>query len=274
MDRKKITAGTIVALCFSILWLCPLVLILINSFKSEREILNEFLFLPKTLNLQYYIETWTKFNFPHLIGNTLFYTVFSVIVVIILAPMAAYQLQRSKSRLSKICFGLIILPMMVPFQSYMITVTQIFGKLHLTNTRQGYIIINIGLLLPLATYMIHGFINTIPIELEESACIDGAGKVKTYFLIVYPLLKPILTTVLVLDALASWNDVIVNQLMVGSNQTAINMQNALYMQFSAQTSDWAHALPGTIMSMIPCLIFFVLMQKYIVGGVTAGAIKG
>ena len=97
---------------------------------------------------------------------------------------------------------------------------------------------------------------------------------RTYFSIVLPLLKPILTTVVVLDTLATWNDIITNQLIVGGNAKAMNIQNALYMQFSAQTADWEHALPGIVMSMIPSLIFFVLMQKHIVGGVTAGAVKG
>ena len=89
----------------------------------------------------------------------------------------------------------------------------------------------------------------VPIDLEECACIDGAGKIRTYFSIVLPLLKPILTTVVVLDALATWNDIITNQLIVGGNTVAMNIQNALYMQFSAQTADWEHALPGIVMSM-------------------------
>ena len=118
------------------------------------------------------------------------------------------------------------------------------------------------------------FVKNVPIDLEECACIDGAGKIRTYFSIVLPLLKPILTTVVVLDALATWNDIITNQLIVGGNTVAMNIQNALYMQFSAQTADWEHALPGIVMSMIPSLIFFVVMQKHIVGGITAGAVKG
>ena len=111
--------------------------------------------------------------------------------------------------------------------------------------------------MPLAVYMIHGFVKNVPIDLEECACIDGAGKIRTYFSIVLPLLKPILTTVVVLDALATWNDIITNQLIVGGNTVAMNIQNALYMQFSAQTADWEHALPGIVMSMIPSLIFFI-----------------
>lgn len=184
-----------------------------------------------------------------------------------------YGLATAKS-LVFVVFVLIIMPMMVPFQSYMITLTRLVSNVKLTGTRTGYILVSVGLCMPLAVYMIHGFVKNVPIDLEECACIDGAGKIRTYFSIVLPLLKPILTTVVVLDALATWNDIITNQLIVGGNTVAMNIQNALYMQFSAQTADWEHALPGIVMSMIPSLIFFVVMQKHIVGGITAGAVKG
>ncbi len=275
MERSRLTKGTVITLIISILWLFPLILIFINSFKSDAEILNHFLELPDKLNFSYYAETWTKFGFPKLIANTLLYTVCTVLIVVLLAPLAAYYLERhKKERRCRIAFSLIILPIMVPFQSYMISLTRILGNIGLNNTKTGYILVSAGLCMPLAVFMIHGYINTIPIELEESAYIDGAGKVRTYFSIVLPLLVPILTTVVVLDALATWNDVITNQLVVGSNEAAINMQNALYMKFSAQTSDWSHALPGTVMSMVPSLIFFIFMQKYIISGATSGAVKG
>lgn len=221
-----------------------------------------------------YLETWTKFRFPLLISNTLLYTACTVLVITLLAPMAAYQLARTKGRLSAVCFILIIMPMMVPFQSYMITLTRLVASVGMTGRKSGYILVNTGLCMPLAVYMIHGFVKNVPIELEECACIDGASKVRTYFAIVLPLLKPILTTVVVLDTLAIWNDIITNQLIVGGNAKAMNIQNALYMQFSAQTADWEHALPGIVMSMVPSLVFFVIMQKHIVGGITAGAVKG
>lgn len=162
----------------------------------------------------------------------------------------------SRGKMSKLCFGLLIMPMMVPFQFYMITLTQMVTNVKLSGTRLGYIVVSIGLCMPLAVYMIHGFVKNIPLELEECACMDGATKIRTYFNTVFPLLKPILTTVIVFDALAIWNDIITNQLIVGGKERAMNIQNALYMRFSAQVSDWEHALPGIIMSIIPCLIFF------------------
>lgn len=271
---KKTNILTIIIFLCSILWLMPLILIFINSFKPYNDMIQHFLELPKSWNLDMYIETWTKFKFPMLIKNTLLYTLATVAMVVLIAPMAAYKLARTKSKLSSICLVLIIMPMMVPFQSYMITLIKFVANIGMTGTKTGYILVSIGLSVPLAVYMIHGFVKNIPIELEECARIDGAGRIRTYFSIVFPLLKPIVTTVAVIDALAAWNDVITNQLIVGAKSSAYNLQNALFMQFSAQTSDWEHALPGIVISMIPCLIFFIIMQKHIVGGVTAGAVKG
>lgn len=263
-----------VVLICSILWLCPLVLVFINSFKPHSDIILDFLALPKSWSLEKYIETWVMFDFPKLVGNTLLYTVTSTLLVALFAPMAAYKLARTKSKLSYFCFGIIIMPMMVPFQSYMISLTRVTAAVNLSGTKHGYILVTTGLLMPLAVYMIHGFVKNVPLELEECARIDGASYFRTYFSIVLPLLKPILTTVVVLDSLSTWNDILTNQLIVGGKQNAMNISSALYMQFSANTSDWEHALPGIVMAMIPALLFFVFMQKHIMGGITEGAVKG
>lgn len=271
---KKTSLFSIIIFICSIFWLMPLLLIFINSFKPYNDMMQDFLALPKSWGLDMYIETWVKFDFPMLVGNTLLYTIATVLMIALFAPMASYKMARTKNKLSTVCFVLIIIPMMVPFQSYMITLTKFIANLNMTGTKIGYILVSVGLCMPLAVYMIHGFVKNIPIELEECAYIDGAGPFRTYFCIVLPLLKPILTTVVVLDTLATWNDIITNQLLIGGNEKSMNLQNALYMRFSSQTSDWEHALPGIVMSMIPSLIFFIIMQKHIVGGVTAGAVKG
>jgi len=274
LRKRNISVTSEAVLLASIVWLLPLILIFINSFKPYNDMVQNFLALPKTWSLDKYVETWVDFGFPQLIANTLLYTVAAISGILLFAPMVAYKLARTKNTLSKICFVLIIMPMMVPFQSYMISLTKLVSDVNLTGTRLGYIIVSTGLMVPLAVYMIHGFVKNIPLELEESAKIDGAGPFRMYFSIILPMLKPVLTTVMVIDALSNWNDIIVNQLIVGGKTAAMNLQNALYMKFSAQTADWEHALPGIVMSMIPCLIFFIAMQKHIVGGVTAGAVKG
>ncbi|WP_245535481.1 carbohydrate ABC transporter permease [Sphaerochaeta pleomorpha] len=236
--------------------------------------LQHFLSLPKQWSLKMYVETWVKFQFTPLMGNTVLYTVSTVVLILLVAPMSAYKLSRTKTAFSRVCFLAIIMPMMVPFQSYMISLTRIVSSVGLSGTRIGYILVSTGLCVPLAVFMIHGFVKTVPLELEEAACIDGAGKLRTYVQIVLPLLQPILVTVVVLDALATWNDIITNQLIVGGKVAAMNIQNSLYMRFSAQTADWEHALPGIVMSMVPSLLFFALMQRKIISGVTAGSVKG
>lgn len=272
--QNRLNPFTVIVFVFSIFWLMPLIFIFINSFKPYNDMMQNFLALPAEWSLDKYIETWTMFDFPMLLKNTFFYTGITVLAIVLFAPMAAYKLARTKSRLSVICFGLIIMPMMVHFQSYMISLSKVVANFKLMGTRTGYIIVSIGLCMPLAVFMIHGFVKNIPLELEECARIDGASRMRIYFSIVLPLLKPILTTVVVLDALAIWNDIITNQLIVGGKVNAMNIQSALFMQFSAQTSDWEHALPGIVMSMIPSLLFFIFMQKHIMGGITAGAVKG
>ena len=130
----KISVLSIVVFICSVFWLMPLLLIFINSFKPYNDMLQKFLALPESWSLNMYIETWTKFRFPMLIQNTLLYTVCTVFMIILLAPMAAYKLARTKSRLSAVCFILIIAPMMVPFQSYMITLTRLVASLGMTGT--------------------------------------------------------------------------------------------------------------------------------------------
>ena len=149
-NLRQVNALMIIIFLCSIFWLMPLVLIFINSFKPYNDMIQDFLALPKSWSLAMYIETWTKFKFPMLIGNTLLYTFCTVIMIVLMAPMAAYKLARTKSRLSKVCFVLIIMPMMVPFQSYMITLTRLVANVNLTGKRMGNILVNIGLCMPLA----------------------------------------------------------------------------------------------------------------------------
>ena len=219
-DVKKAILGKgifAITIVLSLFWLMPLIFIFMNSFKGDAEIINHFLALPKEWTLQYYVATWNKFNFPLLLKNTIFYTVTTTVMVLLFAPMASYFIARSRHMLvCRISLLLMILPIMVPFQTYMISLTKFLGGFHLIGTRLGYISVTVGLLLPLAVYIIYNYINTIPMTLEESAYIDGANIFQCYFYIILPLLRPILTTVLVLDALSTWNDVITNQLIVGT----------------------------------------------------------
>lgn len=261
-------------LLVSLFWIVPILLIFINSFKPYNQIIQQFFALPESISLKMYVETWIDYRLAHLFANTIVYTVLTIIGLVILAPMAAYKLARTRTRSSHFMFILIILPIMVPFQAYMISLTRFGSIMGFTGTGIGYILVNIGLYVPLSVFMIHGFVKSIPIEMDECATIDGASPLRTYRSIIFPLLIPIIITVIIINSLAVWNDIIVNMLIVGGKESLRNLQTALYMKFSTQQTDWEHALPGLVMAVIPNIIFFIFMQKYIVEGISAGAVKG
>lgn len=267
-------AALLGALALSLVWLYPIVLIFLNSFKASNEIMSRFLQLPERFSLENYRVAWESFRFPRLLGNTLLYTGVSVLAISLFAPMAAYKLARTPGRLSNILFLILILPVMVPFQSYMITLTRLVAGTGLSGTRIGYIIVMTGMGTTFAAFMVHGFVKSIPRELEECAFLDGASSLRTYFSIVFPLLVPIVTTVLIINVLGTWNDITVNLLIMGGKEATMNLSNALFSRFASQASDWERALPGILMATLPNILFFAFMQRYIVEGITAGAVKG
>lgn len=272
---KNLLKPFILVLLFliTLLWIYPLLLILFNSFKPYDLMMSEFLTFPRSINFVKYAEAWNKLEFGKLFFNTSIYTFFAVIIVVISASMAAYKLSRTKTRFSWLIFMFCLAPLMVPFQSYMITVTQLAKRLGLMGNRIGVIVISAGLCMPLATFLYHGFIKNIPVYLDESASIDGASGMTLFYKVIFPLLKPITTTVVVIDAIAVWNDFLIPLLFIGGKKRYYNIQNALFAQFSNAYTDWEHALPGLVISLIPTIVFFIIMQKHIVAGVTAGAIK-
>jgi raffinose/stachyose/melibiose transport system permease protein len=257
-----------------LIWIYPLFLIFFNSLKPYRDIMIHFLDLPSVWDFSRYADVWVRLDFPKLFTNTMIYTLSSVFLTVLLASLAAYKLSRTKTKYSTLVFVLIIIPMMVPFQTYMISMIQVAKQFNMLGNRIGYIIVQTGLLMPLAVFLFHGFVKTVPRELDECAYIDGASRLRTFFSIVLPLLTPIAITVAIIDALAVWNDILINLLITGAKQDLLNIQIALYTRFSAEQSDWGTALPGIMISIAPNILFFVFMQKHIVKGITAGAIKG
>ncbi|MCL1795525.1 MAG: carbohydrate ABC transporter permease [Clostridia bacterium] len=263
-----------IVLLISLFWLMPLALIVMNSFKPYSAIFANFFALPQKISFEPYIKTWVNLKLAPLVFNTVVYAVSTALVVGLLAPMAAYKLGRVRNKVSGFITLLFVVPIMVPFTTYMISLSKVLGVTAISNTRHGYIIAMVGLNMPLAVYIVKGFVQTVPLEMEECATIDGAGQFRTFFSIVFPLLLPAISTVFVITALVTWGDIIVNQVVAGGRERSINIQTKLFMQFSKNRSDWEHAFPGIVISFIPSIVFFLFMQKYIVAGVTMGAVKG
>lgn len=264
----------IIMVIFMLLWIYPFILVLINSFKPQKDMMLHFLNIPWGFNITNYINTWVKLGFFKAMLNSFMLSAGGVIGIIIFSSMAAYKLARTNTRFSWIIFAICIAPMMVPFQTIMITLTQVTKTLHLSGSIWGLIIQYWGVSAPFTIFLYHGFIKAVPKELDESALVDGASQFRLFFQIIFPLLKSITTTAVVINSLYIWNDFILPLLMISGSKSTRNIQMALYSNFGSRGVNWELALPALIISAIPAIIFFVALQKYIIEGVAAGAVKG
>ncbi|ADL68575.1 binding-protein-dependent transport systems inner membrane component [Thermoanaerobacterium thermosaccharolyticum DSM 571] len=257
----------------------PVYIMVINSFKDRKEIFTSELSLPSSLNFTYYIQAIQKMNFLTALGNSLFITVTSVVFIIILSSMAAWVLERNKTTVSNVIFYTLVATMLIPFQSVMIPLVQYLSKwqipginFSLIDTRYGLIFMNIGFGIGMSTFLFHGFIKNVPLEMEEAATIDGCSKFQLFWRIVFPNLKPIIVTVAILNVISLWNDYLLPSLVLRSpNLRTIPLSTFFF--FGEFTIEWNLALAGLVLTIIPVIIFYLFSQKYIIKGVMAGAIK-
>lgn len=260
--------------CFiAIVFLIPLYIAFINSFKTQKGIYVDVLGIPSKAmcTLENYVQAFNDLNFPHALMNSFLITVLSTLVIVIFASMAAWTLVRSKTKLSKFLFFLFAAAMLIPFQSVMLPLVNLMGKLHLLNP-VGLVFIYLGFGSSLSIIMYHGFIKNIPVELEEAATIDGCNKFQIFWFIVFPLLKPITATVSILNVMWIWNDFLLPQLVINKPEWQTIPLKMFYF-FGEYSKKWNLALAGLVLAMIPIIIFYIIAQKYIVKGVTQGAIK-
>lgn len=257
-----------------IIFMVPFYYLFVNSFKTYAEILTNTSALPGAWILQNYVEAWRIMNYPKALLNSVVFTVVGDIGIIVLASMSAYRIARHPSRFNKVVFMVFVASMIVPFQSIMIPLMKVMGTLDLLNGRFGLWISYFGLGVPMAVFLFHGFIKTVPRELEESAVIDGCSNYGVFFRIVFPLLKPIVATVAILNALWIWNDFLLPFLVVNSNHDLRTIPLSTYSFFGQYTKKWDLAMAGLVLSITPIILFFFAMQKQIAGGITAGAVKG
>jgi len=269
---KKI-AWNILAVVVAIIFLSPLYIVFTNSFKTSKGIFLNVLALPArgTFTLNNYIQAFKDLNFIHSFLNSLFITVTSTVLIVIFASMAAWMLVRSKSKWSTFLFFLFAAAMLIPFQSVMLPLINLMGKLHLLNP-VGLVFMYLGFGSSLSIVLYHGFIKGIPVELEEAAIIDGCSKFQVFWLIVFPLLKPITVTVCILNSMWIWNDFLLPQLVINRPQWHTIPLKMFYF-FGQYSKRWDLALAGLVIGMIPIIVFYFFAQKHIVKGVTQGSIK-
>ena len=276
---KKKVLGWVATIFFtlvSILFVTPILIVLMNSFKSKSYISLETFKLPSEqsfVGLQNYVEAISKYEFVKAVGWTLFITVFSVAVILVCCSMAAWFITRVENVITKIIYLLCVFSMVIPFQMVMFTLSGTADTLHL-NTPWGSIIVYLGFGAGLAVVMFCGFVKSIPIEVEEAAMIDGCTPLQTFFKVVLPIMKPTYISVGILEAMWIWNDFLLPYLVLDIKKYKTISIVVQYMKGSYGRVDMGAIMACLIMAIIPVVVFYLSAQKYIIKGVAAGAVKG
>lgn len=258
----------------ALIYLYPVFLMFCNSFKSFGEVIADPIALPKVLSWDNYRHVIQKIHYVKLLGNNVLITTIGILGIVFFSSLAAYICDRRRTRYTRIVYTILITPMLIPFQTIMITLLKAMNVINLSNSKIGLGIQYWGFGIPMATFIFYNFMKTIPRELDESAHIDGASTMRTYFSVIFPLLKSVTVTVIVLDVMWIWNDFLLPLLMVNASNETKTLVLAAYTFIGQMNTQWQYAMTAMVLAVFPSIIVFILLQKYIVEGVVAGAVKG
>lgn len=264
----------IVMSLLSVAFLAPLFIVLMNSFKGKLFIADAPFVLPTKetfVFLTNYTDGVAKTGFFQSFGWSLFITVFSVLVIILATSMTAWYISRIKNTWTKCLYYLFTFSMIVPFQMVMFTMSKMANILNLDNPL-GIIVIYLGFGAGLSVFTFAGFVKTIPVDIEESAVIDGCKPLQTFFKVVFPVLKPTAISVAILNAMWIWNDYLLPYLVIGSKYKTIPIA-IQYLKGGYGSIDMGAMMAMLVLAIVPIVIFYLICQKYIIKGVIEGAIK-
>lgn len=274
--RRKLNliVWEIVMLAVAAVFIIPIYYLFVTTFKAPAEAVAYPLSLPKEWTLSHYARVFEKMNYWGALKNNLIITVAAVSGIIVTGSMAAYSFSRRKHKAYNLVFVFFLVGMMVPYQMGILALYRLVTGMGLMNTLIGVILIMICYNLPLSIFLFTSFISsTVPHELEEAAWIDGCGVLKTFFSIVFPLLKPIVATVAILTALNTWNDFMTPLLFLQSRSNSVLLLE-LFRNIGQFSIDWTNFFPMMFLAILPLLLFYIFMQRYIIDGITAGSVKG
>lgn len=267
---------TVILSALAVLFMVPMILVLINSFKSRLYISSEPFAFPNSetfVVFENYLNGLKSSGFLAAFGRSLFITVASVILIVVCTSMTSWYLIRVKNKLTKGLYYAFVFSMIVPFQMVMFTMTYIVGKLNLNNVL-GIVFVYLGFGAGLSVFMLSGFVKSIPLEIEEAATIDGCNPLQCFFRVVFPILKPTAITVAILNAMWIWNDYLLPYLILGTGNKTIPVAIQIAMQGAYGDTDMGGFMAMLVLAIIPIIVFYLLCQKHIIKGVIAGAVKG
>lgn len=272
--KRNLRLTEIGMIIVAVIWFIPIYYLIVTTLKNPQEATEGPLAFPRVLRMVNYAEAWVKMEYPRAFANTFIITVSAVLLIVIFGSMAGYALARTKSRLGNRVFLLFLAGLIVPFQMNIVSLYKIVKSFGLMNTLFAVILVDAAINTPQAIFLFKEFIeSTIPKELEEAAAIDGCSVVKRFFVIVLPLLKPVISTVVIIVTLNVWNEFMTPLLFLQSRENGVILQEVT-RNIGQFATDWTALFPMLMLGVAPLMIFYIFMQKYIIAGVAAGAVKG
>ncbi|MCP1103004.1 raffinose/stachyose/melibiose transport system permease protein [Aequitasia blattaphilus] len=272
--KLKLVILAVVMGIIAIVYVYPVFLMFINSLKPFGEVVVDVIALPTKLEWANYTHVIDKMSYGKLFINNVMITAIGIVGIVGFSSMASYILSRRRTKYTRLAHLLITTPMLIPFQTIMITLLKVMNVINLSGSRVGLGIQYWGFGIPMAAFIYSNFMATIPKEIDESAFIDGASTFRTFRSIIFPLLKSVTFTVVVLDVMWIWNDFLLPLLMVNSSNDTKTLVLSAYTFVGQFNTQWHYAMTAMVLAVLPSIIIFILLQKYIVEGVVAGAVKG
>ncbi len=271
---KKITLNLVIHLfliAVTITCLFPLFWMVSSSLKTQETIFKDMSLIPKEFHFENYILAWKEGGFSRYFLNSIFYTISVVVGIVIIASLAAYAFSRFRFPGRNLLFFMFMAAMMIPIPGSFVPLYVLLSKLHLRNTALGYILCMINVGLSTSIFLLKTFFDKLPRELEDAARMDGCSKFGIWWYIALPLAKPVLAVVVVFNALNVWNEYVL-ALIIFDNKNLMPLQRALMMFQGEFLTDYPLLMAGLTITALPIIIVYLLMQKYIVKGVTSGAV--
>ncbi len=273
MNKKKMFQSLfkqVLCLGFSAAVIAPFYMVLVNSFKSKSDAARMSMALPSEWMFSNYLEVIERGKLIQGFINSLTYATFSTTAGVLLCSMAAFVISRNSTKINRFIYYFVLCGLFFPVNY--VTLVRVFQTFRLTNTRLGIIIIFTSAMIPFCVFTIRNFVLSIPVSMDEAAVIDGAGPNRLFFMIIVPLLKPILVTCFILQFMGVWSDFL-TPLYLSSSSRLFPMTMSVYQFFGKNTSHWNYIFANIILTCIPVIIVYLLGQRYIVSGLTSGAVK-
>ena len=274
--RRNLVPAYVLLIFLAAAFIFPILLVLVNSFKSRLYVSTQPFAWPKGemfVGLENYIKGLSISGFVTAFLRSVWISLASVGLIILATSMTAWYLVRVKGKITKLLYFVFVFSMIVPFQMVMYTMTFVVTRFNFANI-WGIVLVYLGFGAGLSVFMFTGFIKSIPLEIEEAAMIDGCNPLQTYFIVVFPMLKPTAITVAILQAMWVWNDYLLPYLILGSEHKTMPVAIQLAMNGAYGSTDYGAFMAMLVLSIIPIIVFYICSQKYIIKGVIAGAVKG